>query len=92
MLNRRAGPASPDKMGRLAEAALEDWRPVLDPVLDPVWALARETDCYEAFLAVLSDLPEEVEPAGLVQSLAETAFQAHSRIESAIAMAKKATM
>lgn len=74
-LHRQRG-SEEDEVGRLADAALEDWRPVLDPVLDPVRALAREADGEQDFLAELSDLLQEMDPAELVRSLATAAFQA----------------
>ena len=71
-LNRRTQTTDLD---RLEAEALEGWRRQLDPVVDPILALARRSDSYETFLAGFPELLEEMAAAELIQALAQATFR-----------------
>ncbi|WP_126456721.1 DUF935 domain-containing protein [Sulfuriflexus mobilis] len=73
-MNRDTAPA--DEVDELADAAAEEWEPVINEVLDPVEAMAERVDSYEAFLAELPGLIEEMGADELVKRLALETFKA----------------
>lgn len=72
----RAMLSAPDDLDDLAAEALADWQPLMEPVLDPVRQLADQSDSFEAFLAGLPTLLEQMDSQALIASLAEAAFKA----------------
>lgn len=75
-LNRARNQAAPDEVDAMAEEALADWRPLIEPAIDPVQALAARVDTFEQFLAELPAVLETMDPRALVESLATAAFKA----------------
>ena len=71
---QRAGEAG--LLDQLQEAALDGWQPVMDPLLEPLHALAASATTFEEFLAGLAGLPGRMDPAALVRALAAATFQA----------------
>lgn len=72
----RVGLPQPDAIDVLAEDALADWEPMLEPILDPVRQFAERAGSYEEFLAELPMLLERMDAGELVRRLAEAAFKA----------------
>jgi phage gp29-like protein len=80
-LNRAANRAgrTPDvdaELAGLADEALEDWEPLVAPLVNPVRELAARCGSYDEFLAGLSGLAGEMDAERLVASLAEATFRA----------------
>jgi phage gp29-like protein len=81
-LNRaknRSGKAALDaeaEMDQLARDAMDEWEEILDPMVNPVQALADNCFTYEEFLAGLNDLVRDVDSEKLMMSLAEASFKA----------------
>lgn len=73
----RAMLSAPDDLDDLAAEALADWQPLIAPVLDPIQALADQSESFEAFLAGLPALLETMDSQSLIESLAQAAFKAH---------------
>lgn len=65
-----------DDIDRLVDAALDDWQPLIEPILDPVRELAANAANAEAFRAGLADLIGQMDADALVQSLATATFTA----------------
>lgn len=65
-----------DLLDEQADAAAEDWEPVMRPVIDPVQALADESESYEDFLGKLPMLIDEMGADELVKRLALETFKA----------------
>lgn len=68
--------AEADELDALANEALEDWEPLMAPLVDPVQELADRSESYEEFLAGLPGLLAQMDPTALVQSLALATFKA----------------
>jgi phage gp29-like protein len=65
-----------DEMDRLAVEALKDWRELQDPVLQPIFELARRVETFEAFSDGLVDVAEQMDSSNFVESLATAGFKA----------------
>lgn len=65
-----------DAIDQLSEEAQQDWRPLLQPVLDPLQQLADDAQDFEEFRARLPELLEEMDNSELVERLAKFAFRA----------------
>ena len=63
-------------LGEIEAGALDGWRPVMEPLLEPVRALAAQASSYEEFLAGLPGLLGEMDPSELARALALATFQA----------------
>ncbi|MCP1375381.1 DUF935 domain-containing protein [Dyella lutea] len=74
----RAAPAAPmqDDVDDLTDQVLDDWHPLVDPMVDPVRALAEQAQTEEDFLAGLGALMRTMTPEDLLRSLATQAFKA----------------
>ena len=75
-INRAALP-DPDDIDELAAEALDDWQPLLEPVVAPLQQLADQSDSFDEFLAGLPTLLEQMGSKALIESLATAAFKAH---------------
>jgi len=77
---RRGRPPVPvtDSVDELALGAMRDWEPQIDPLADPVRALAAQSTDEEEFVAGLAALMQGGDPAALMRSLASNAFKAHA--------------
>lgn len=65
-----------DTVDELTAESLEDWQPLVEPVTDPVRALAARCKDEGEFVAGLAELMQNVDPRALMQSLAVEAFKA----------------
>ena len=75
--NRAGGAeAAAELLEGIAAAALEGWRPHLEPLAGPLRELAERAASYEEFLAGLPDLLADTDLEALVRALASAAFQA----------------
>lgn len=83
--NRRARAANqagavaepaPDEVDGLVDEALEDWEPLLSPVVDPIQALADRSTTLAEFEAGLPGVLAEMDDSALIRSLATCAFKA----------------
>lgn len=72
------GAPTRDGIDRMIDGTLDDWQPLLDPLVDPVRALAARAQDEGEFIAGLADLMRTSDPAALVQSLATEAFKARA--------------
>jgi len=63
-----------DALDELEAEALEDWEPLVAPVVDPVLELAERCKTMEEFMARLHEI--DMEPFALARSLAEVMFKA----------------
>jgi phage gp29-like protein len=60
---------------QLADDGAADWKPQMQPIIDPMRALAERSQTAEEFLAGLPALLEEMDDTELVQQLAEGFFK-----------------
>lgn len=65
-----------DAVDHLSNDALQDWEPLLRPVLDPLQQLADSSDDFAAFRERLPELLELMDSGELIERLAEAAFKA----------------
>jgi phage gp29-like protein len=68
-----------DGLDALAEEALGDWRPLMQPVVAPVHRLAESSASFEEFRAGLAGLLDEMDSSALVEQLAHAAFRARGQ-------------
>ncbi len=74
-MNRTATDTS-DELEELADGISEDWKPVMEPIINPVLDLANQAESYEEFLKGLPGLLTEMDPETLIQKLARATFTA----------------
>lgn len=74
--NESGGVGNGDEIDQLLADELEDWETMVEPMLDPVLALAEESQDEEEFLARLPELLESMEPTALMSALATATFKA----------------
>lgn len=67
-----------DTVDEFTAAALDDWQPLIDPLADPVRALAARCKDEQEFIAGLGVLMQNTDPRALMQSLATEAFKARA--------------
>jgi phage gp29-like protein len=67
-----------DTVDEFTAQALDDWQPLVDPVVDPVRALAARCNDETEFVAGLAELMQTSDPRALMQSLAMEAFKARA--------------
>jgi phage gp29-like protein len=60
----------------LIDDSAADWQPQMQPILDPVYALAERSATADEFRAGLAGLLEEMDASELVERLAVAAFKA----------------
>lgn len=63
---------------QLADEASQDWKPQMQPLLDPLRQLAEQSETAEEFMAGLPELLEEMDDAELVRQLALGFFKARA--------------
>ncbi len=68
-----------DELDALATEALNEWEPLVAPLVDPIQELADKSSSYEEFLAGLPGLLGKMDPSALVRSLAVAAFKARGQ-------------
>lgn len=67
----------PDMLDDEAEKALEEWRPIMNPILQPILDHAKASSSYEEFLKGLDKvMASSVDSTLLVQSIATEMFKA----------------
>lgn len=75
-----ARPPAPDGIDTLVDAALQDWQPVMQPLVDPIQAAmdasAKAGETAEQFLARLPALLTQMDVTELTAALAHAAFTA----------------
>lgn len=74
--NREQDPA--DAVDALADEALADWRPIMDPLVDPVIEAIGKAATYEEAEAALAALAEKMDASALIRSLARATFLARA--------------
>lgn len=67
-----------DDVDQLAASPLNDWQPLVEPVIDPIRALAARSQDEGEFIAGLGVLMQTSDPRTLMQSLATQAFKARA--------------
>lgn len=67
-----------DTIDEFTADSLDNWQPLVDPVTDPVRALAARSSTEEEFVAGLAVLMQSSDPRALMQSLATQAFKARA--------------
>ncbi|HYH17511.1 MAG TPA: DUF935 domain-containing protein [Azospirillum sp.] len=67
-----------DALDALADAALDGWRPVMAPLVDPVVDAIQSAGSYEEALALLPELMERMDADELMRSLARATFLARA--------------
>lgn len=72
------GAPTTDGIDRMIDDALDDWQPLIEPIADPVRALASRSANETEFIAGLAGLMQSGNPAELVRSLATQAFKARA--------------
>ena len=65
-----------NELDEIAAAQLSDWQPQLNPILDPVRALAQRAQTEQEFIDGLPGLLEQMDANELIQRLALATFQA----------------
>ena len=65
-----------DEIDNLVDLALADWEPLIDPVIDPLFALVDEAESLEEIKKKLGDVLEKMNASKLVKSLATKTFTA----------------
>jgi phage gp29-like protein len=68
-----------DELDQLAAEALDEWEPLVVPLVDPIQELADKSGTYEEFMAGLPGLLEKMDPSALVRGLAVAAFKARGQ-------------
>ncbi|MFZ1325942.1 MAG: DUF935 domain-containing protein [Candidatus Contendobacter sp.] len=81
--NRPIQFAPVDDIDQLALDALDDWQPLIAPVLDPIQTLADHAESFADFLAQLPMLLEGMDTKALIESLAQAAFKARGAGDAA---------
>lgn len=66
----------PDSIDRLVEKELDDWEPLIDPIINPILDLARRADSYEAFVGGLDEVAPKMDSTKAMKSLATAMFKA----------------
>lgn len=74
--NREQDPA--DAVDALADEALADWRPIMDPLVDPVIEAIGKAATYEEAEAALATLAEKMDASALIRRLARATFLARA--------------
>ncbi|MDH5525209.1 MAG: DUF935 domain-containing protein [Desulfobulbaceae bacterium] len=72
-MNRQAGDDN-DDIDEIVDEALEDWDPVMAPVINPVRQAIEEATSFEDMQARLVAAFKEMDPIRMVESLAEAGF------------------
>ncbi|OEU65810.1 MAG: hypothetical protein BA863_08965 [Desulfovibrio sp. S3730MH75] len=72
--NRAMNREQADELARIRDDALEDWEQVMDPMLDPVEAILKDSSSYEEALALLE--AAEMDSSELMRSLAKATCKA----------------
>ena len=72
-LNREDNTA--DEIDALSDEALQDWQPVMQPMLDPIQQLAEDSADEQEFLARLPELLDTMDANALIQALATQTFK-----------------
>ena len=65
-----------DALDDLADEELDGWRRVMDPVINPILKLAKESKTYEEFSARLGQVLENMNSTEFMERLAVTTFKA----------------
>lgn len=73
-----AGAPTTDGIDRMVDEATADWQPMIEPLANPVRALAAKAKTEDEFVAGLAELMKEGHPGDLVRSLATEAFKARA--------------
>ncbi|MCP3942488.1 MAG: DUF935 family protein, partial [Desulfobacteraceae bacterium] len=60
----------------LADGMVADWKPVIEPIINPVLELADKAGSYEEFQAGLPGLLTQMDPEELIKKLAQATFTA----------------
>jgi phage gp29-like protein len=79
--NRAQPPRPPpidDTIDELGADALRNWQELIDPMADPVRALAAHAETEEDFVTGLASLIKTMAPDALLRSLASAAFKARA--------------
>lgn len=65
-----------DTLDALADDALDEWTPLMRPVLDPLHQLAEQSGSFEEFRAGLAGLLDQMDDSKLIEQLARAAYKA----------------
>ncbi|WPZ33216.1 DUF935 domain-containing protein [Thalassobaculum sp. OXR-137] len=65
-----------DAVTELADEAIDDWRPMVEPIVDPVRQLLEDVTSLEELRDRLPELIEEMEPDEVITVLAQAGFAA----------------
>ena len=65
-----------DAIDALVDPLAEGWRPVMEPLVEPIVALADRAQSFEEFAAGLADAAADMDPAAFAEAMAKALFQA----------------
>ena len=83
---QQAAPA-PDALDRLAESALADWVPQLQPLAGPLIQAIQSATTYEELKAALAAAAQAMDPAALAEVLARAGFVARLAGDAGVGLA-----
>jgi len=78
-LNRTESAMPTDTLDEIEEAMLAEWEPQMEPVVNPVLALADKVDSFDDFLEGLPGLLAEMDPGDVIKHMAEATFKARGQ-------------
>ncbi|BCS94606.1 hypothetical protein DSLASN_02380 [Desulfoluna limicola] len=78
-LNRANAKNPTEALDEIEEAMLAEWKPQMEPIINPVLVLADKVDSFDAFLEGLPGLLAEMDPEEVIKQMAEATFKARGQ-------------